>query len=131
MTGVTSPLAIVIAVVTVLAMGAGAAGWWHYRRRLAQLRGRLQESEDSRLQLFEHATELQERLDAADQARRASPRPARDTGDTAQRIEELERLLAETTPTKPAEWQDTLPASQYQDTVIFAPTEPADLQNQR
>ncbi|ODV09332.1 MAG: hypothetical protein ABT20_11235 [Rubrivivax sp. SCN 70-15] len=123
---------LLLAAVLAIALAAGAAVWLQHRRHLANLRRRLEDAEHSRFEISERTAELGERLALVQGALAAQQQALDASRDLAERRAALERALdrgRDSVPHLP--WPDTQPMTIAPERACFAPTEPAELVDDR
>ena len=125
-------LAAVLAIALAIAVAMGAAVWWQHRRHLANLRHRLEDAEHSRFEISERTAELGERLALVQGALAAQQQALDASRDLAERRAALERALDRGRDSVPhPAWPDTQPMTIAPERAYFAPTEPAELADDR
>ena len=106
-----------LSVAVVFGVVAGSATWWHQRRFIADLKRRLEDTEQSRREMAEHLLAMRKRLEAADDG---TP------GDLEERRQALERALDLAGPVGEFPWLETLPSTPADaDDHHFQPTQPS------
>lgn len=107
-----------LAVAVVFGVVAGSATWWHQRRFIADLKRRLEDTEQSRREMAEHLLAMRKRLEAADET--GTP------GDLEERRQALERALDLAAPAGEFPWLETMPSTPADpDDRHFQPTQPS------
>ena len=123
---------LLLAAVLALAVAVGAAVGWQHRRHLANLRRRLEDAEHSRFEISERTAELGERLALVQGALAAQQQALDASRDLAERRAALERALDRGRDSVPhPAWPDTQPMTIAPERAYFAPTEPAELADDR